>query len=238
MDEAIEDGIGHGRLAEVVVPLLDRELSGDERGFAVVPVVEDFEQIAAQLVVHRHQAPVVENDEVGFGDRQVLQKPGQPEVACGVAVSIGLVGERTGEPGFADAGRAGDQEVEVVLEVVAGDELAHEALFYVVVLGSADVVVLKRPWRGGRFRQRLPVEVVLQDRLDALVARGTDGERARAGGLEPGGAVGLAEAQDAEAGTEALLGMAKGAQGPRIDPILTPTIRKISVQRQAAGMSS
>jgi hypothetical protein len=37
--KTIEDGIGDGRFADVVVPLLDRELTGDEGGSPVVAVI-------------------------------------------------------------------------------------------------------------------------------------------------------------------------------------------------------
>lgn len=60
----------------------------------------------------------------------------------------------------------------------------------------------------GRFRQRLQVEVVFQDRFDALEGGRTDAERAEAGRFASRIAIVFAEAQDTEAGAEALLGMA------------------------------
>ncbi len=122
MDEPVEDGVGEGGFAEVIVPGLDRELAGDEGGLAAMAVVEDLEQIAPGVVVEGHQSEVVDQDQigsrevaqefqitaVGSGDGQILKQPGQSQVAGGVAVAAGLVGERAGDPGLADAGRASD----------------------------------------------------------------------------------------------------------------------------------
>ena len=49
MDETVEDGIGEGGVAEPVVPFLDRELAGDQRGPGGVSVLEEFEQVAAMV---------------------------------------------------------------------------------------------------------------------------------------------------------------------------------------------
>ena len=47
MHKPVEDGVGEGGYADVVMPGVDRELAGDKGGFAAVPIVEDFEQMAA-----------------------------------------------------------------------------------------------------------------------------------------------------------------------------------------------
>ena len=44
VDQTVEDGVGHGRVTEVAVPILHRKLAGDERGAFVVAVLQDFEQ--------------------------------------------------------------------------------------------------------------------------------------------------------------------------------------------------
>ena len=47
-DQAVEDGVGEGGIAEYVSPLLDRELTGDQGGVAVL---EEFEQVAPIVAV-------------------------------------------------------------------------------------------------------------------------------------------------------------------------------------------
>ena len=68
MDEPVEDGVGEGRFADVIVPGLDRELAGDEGGFAAMAVVEDLEQIAPGIVVEGDQSEVVDQDQIGPGE--------------------------------------------------------------------------------------------------------------------------------------------------------------------------
>jgi transcriptional regulator CtsR len=58
--EAIEDGVGQRRITQAVMPLLDRQLAGEDRGFLVVAVVEDFEQIALGLIGDGGDAEVVD----------------------------------------------------------------------------------------------------------------------------------------------------------------------------------
>src|SRR6516164_1700981 len=76
----------------------------------------------------------------------------------------------------------------------------------VEVGGAADVLVrYRRPVRG--HGRPLAIEVVLQDRVDGAVGARTDLERPAAGGFQPLATMGLGQAQDADTGAEALLGM-------------------------------
>ena len=82
--------------------------------------------------------------------------------------------------------------------------------FSLVVVGPAHVVVggVGTGWR--LSGQRLAVEPVLQDRLDDPVGEGADGEGTGQAASSRASAVPLAEADDAESGAEALLGMGPG----------------------------
>ena len=51
VDEAVEDSVGQGRLADEIVPAVDWELAGDQGGGATVAVVDDLQQIAARVGV-------------------------------------------------------------------------------------------------------------------------------------------------------------------------------------------
>ena len=68
----------------------------------------------------------------------------------------------------------------------------------------------RRPVRGGFGPSA--IEAGLEDRADRGVGAGADLERAPAGRLEPVGIMGAGQPQDAEAGAEALLGVAALAQ--------------------------
>jgi hypothetical protein len=49
MDEAIEDGVCVGGIADHRVPFVDRQLAGEDCGAAAVAFFEDFEEIVAAL---------------------------------------------------------------------------------------------------------------------------------------------------------------------------------------------
>ena len=59
---------------------------------------------------------------IAFGDAQVLEESGQAQVEGGVAGSTGAVCQGAGEPGFADAGGAGDEDIEVFPDPLAGGQ--------------------------------------------------------------------------------------------------------------------
>src|SRR5512146_222558 len=59
VDDAIEDGVGEGRLADQVVPAVDRDLAGDQRGAAAVAVLDDFQHIMALLGSQWLEAPIL-----------------------------------------------------------------------------------------------------------------------------------------------------------------------------------
>ena len=65
--EAVEDGICGCRIDDHLVPVIDGELAGHDRGAAAVTIVDDFEQVAALLRGRRRQPPVVEDQKLRHG---------------------------------------------------------------------------------------------------------------------------------------------------------------------------
>ena len=74
VDEAVEDGVGEGRIADHLVPLLDRDLAGDEGRAAAVAVLEDLQEVDALGLGEDRQAPVVEDKQIDA--RQGLEQAG------------------------------------------------------------------------------------------------------------------------------------------------------------------
>ena len=64
VDEAVEDGVGESRIFELAVPEFNRQLAGDDHAAALVAVFEQFEQQRLMRLAHRHQAEVVEYDDL------------------------------------------------------------------------------------------------------------------------------------------------------------------------------
>ena len=64
VDDAIEDGVGVGGLADEVVPCVDRGLAGDDGGAAAVALLDDLEEILAGWGVGRPKAEIVQDEDV------------------------------------------------------------------------------------------------------------------------------------------------------------------------------
>jgi len=109
VDEAIHDGVRQGGIAHGLMPFIDGDLSGDERGADAVAIFEKLEEIETLLVIEPFEPPVVEDDEIGFrrgrdeppvgavvlGGRELSQEGGHSSVedrvafhACPVAQGV------------------------------------------------------------------------------------------------------------------------------------------------------
>ena len=64
VDETVENGVGDGGIGDDLMPVIDRDLAGDDGRSALMPVVDDLEQIATLVGGERSQSPVVEDEEL------------------------------------------------------------------------------------------------------------------------------------------------------------------------------
>lgn len=69
MDQAVEDSVGVGGVADQCVPLIDGDLAGDDGGAVAVAVLEDLQEVVAGRGVERLEAPVVEDEEIDATER-------------------------------------------------------------------------------------------------------------------------------------------------------------------------
>ena len=113
-----------------------------------------LEEVAAVVGVELGESEVVEDEEVGFGeggeelgvaavaagDGEFVQEPGDAQVQCGEAVAAGVVSECTGEPGLADAGGSGDEDVEAFAQPTCGGEGVDECLVEAPWVAIVDVL--------------------------------------------------------------------------------------------------
>jgi hypothetical protein len=136
MDQPIEDGVGHGGIADVVVPLFDGKLAGDEGGTHADAIVEDFEQIGSLARANGCDGEVVDHEQVNLGDggeafteaaigmtdTELIEQPWGAQVQRGEPLPACLLSEGAGEPRLAGAGGAVEQEVlRVTYPVAAGE---------------------------------------------------------------------------------------------------------------------
>ncbi len=130
---------------------------------AAVAIVDDFEQVAALLGGQRGEPPIVEDEQVDAGDagqqasvaavaageRERLEQPRQPVIEDGAIVAAGLVAERAGDPALAHPGRADDQQVQLALDPVAGDEAGEQGSVE-AARGARDRYPRRRPGAAAR----------------------------------------------------------------------------------------
>ena len=140
MDEAIEDGVGDRRIAEIRVPLIARELARDDRRARAVAILHYLKEILALDVGHGGEAPVVEDQDVdarqprehgrvgaiGARERQFLKEARQAPIERPVALPTRVLAERAPQVRLADAGRAGDEDIAVFGDPPAGGELSNQ----------------------------------------------------------------------------------------------------------------
>jgi len=155
--QAVEDRVGERLIADRDMPVLDRQLTGDDRRARTVAVVEDLQEVATALVGQWRQPPLVDDQDLGLGDlRQGLevtaiaaangqgrQESGQTHITHGVTLSARLVGERAGKKGLADAHRTAEQDV-LVRAHSAGHQTSEQRSVETARMPIVDIL-----WRGG-----------------------------------------------------------------------------------------
>jgi hypothetical protein len=121
--DAIENGVGIGRIANQIVPFVDWDLAGDDSRSAAIAFFEDLEEIVARSGVERFEPPIVEDEQlhtaertqdasitaIAAGEREIGKQFWNALIEDGAVVAAGLVAERAGEPRFPRAGWASDK---------------------------------------------------------------------------------------------------------------------------------
>ena len=79
VDGPVEDGTCDG--ADHVVPLGNRQLGGNQGGFAPVAFFEDFQKIKALLVIERVGAPIVQNEQLD--SRELVDQAWEATIEAG-----------------------------------------------------------------------------------------------------------------------------------------------------------
>ena len=154
MHETVENRVGERRVADDLMPLVDGKLAGHDRRADAVAVLEDLEQVVAVFGGEGGQPPVVHHQHFGLGKRleqlrvaavgardgQRAQQPGDAQVQRAVTVAAGAVGQRAGYPALADAGRAADQDVEVLADPASVGEREDQLLVEAAAVPEVNVL--------------------------------------------------------------------------------------------------
>ena len=117
--QAIENGVGKGRIADDLVPMFDWKLAGHHGRSAAVPILHDLQEVAPLLGGYGSKSPIVEDEKLDASQaleepsvmavaackRERIEEPRQALIEDGAVIPTGLVAERAGNPTLADAGR-------------------------------------------------------------------------------------------------------------------------------------
>jgi hypothetical protein len=122
------------------MPVLNRELTGDDSCAAPVSIFQAFEYVASVLIIEGGKPPIIENQSgvfsqrghefrissIALGNWEFLEEARQPQRQGGIPFATGLMAQGTCEPGVADAGGAGDEHMVALVDPLAGDQAQHE----------------------------------------------------------------------------------------------------------------
>ena len=196
LHESIQHGIGHSLVTYRLVPLLNRQLAGNNGGPLAGPVVNDLQQVGPGLTVQGGHAPVVEQQDVrifehvqparkgavGVANAQLLTQARNPQVQRTVATPAGMLGQRARQLGLARAGGPGDQHGVPGIDPLPQGQTHHRAAFNAPSTAAVQIFYGRlRVFEFGGFEQsraapvlpamHLPVD---QQGQPFLKARGAD----------------------------------------------------------------
>src|ERR1039457_3953979 len=81
VDQAIQDGIGHRGIRNNLVPLIDRELAGNEGGSLALAIIEHLQELAVEFSRHAGNAQIINYQQWGSG--QLLEPLEQTSIGTG-----------------------------------------------------------------------------------------------------------------------------------------------------------
>jgi len=142
VDQAVEDGVGDGGISDLFVPVIHRKLTGDDGGDMTVSLLDDLQEVSSFGIGHGSEPEIVNHQDVdpgdfvddlsiasiAFGHSHLVEELGGPDVESAVSFPAGLVGQGASQEGFSHPGGAGDDDVMVALDPIAGDKAHHDGL--------------------------------------------------------------------------------------------------------------
>ena len=120
VNEAVEDAVGDGGIADLIVPVSQGNLTGQDSGAGGVTVVADFQEVAALRVGQRSHRPIIHDQHVDAGDPvqkfseaavdagdgEIAQQAWGASIESGEAIADGFLRQSAGQKAFPDTGRA------------------------------------------------------------------------------------------------------------------------------------
>jgi len=141
VDEAVQDGVGIGGVADNFVPGCHGKLGSDDGRTTAVSLFEDFEEVVTGAGVERLQAKVVEDEEVGAAEGfqearmtpvavrqdEILTELGPTVIEHGTIVAACLLADSASEPTLADAARTDESKIIVGVDPLTVGEFLEQS---------------------------------------------------------------------------------------------------------------
>ena len=107
VNDAIQYGIGIGRVTDQLMPFVHRDLAGDDGGAPAIAFFEDFEKIMTGGGIEWLKTPIVQDEQlhaaecpqdasittIAAGEREVGEELGRALIEDGAIVATGFVAE-------------------------------------------------------------------------------------------------------------------------------------------------
>jgi hypothetical protein len=138
------------------MPILYRELAGNEGRDIAVPIFDHFEKVSSFRVGQRSQPQIIQDKEMSFseslhetavtaigpGEGDLVEELRRTQVKSPEAFAASLLSQGTGEEGLSHSGRATDQDILVFSDPVTGQKVHHDR--FVDPSGGSVINVLDR----------------------------------------------------------------------------------------------
>ena len=119
VNEAVQDRVAQGGIADDVVPMFDGDLAGNDGRGATVAIIKDLQKVAPFGWTENRQTPIIENEELnapeGFEQATIaavaaskserLEQARDAMILDRTIVAAGLVAEGAGNPALAEPGQ-------------------------------------------------------------------------------------------------------------------------------------
>jgi hypothetical protein len=67
MHEPVEDALGQGRIADLLMPASEGKLASQDRGAELVAIFADFEEVATLGFGQRSHGPIIHHEHIDLG---------------------------------------------------------------------------------------------------------------------------------------------------------------------------
>jgi hypothetical protein len=140
MDEPVQHGVGDGGVADVLMPVVDGHLAGDDGRGPVVAIIDDLHQVAPLFAGQRRNRPIIEDQQVHPGqvlqgagvtavtacDAEPLQQPGHALIQHGSIVAAGTMAQSARQPGFACSRLPRDEQILMAFDPFAARQFLEQ----------------------------------------------------------------------------------------------------------------